>query len=406
MKKVIALVISCLITSLLYSQSGWTLEMCIKYALEHSLDVESSNISVKLAENNYTSSWMRFTPTISSSFDVEIHPHIESSPSIISDVVLFEGLSRLYNLKSVQKGVEISELEREKVKLELTTSITKVYLEILLYSEMIKAANQGYNTSLEQLSRCKLLVENGSSTEAELFDMEFQRASEEAQITNLNNSLNYSIVQLKETINFPLSDAFNINYFGIEEKLSSTIINHNIQDIYEKAQSLPHVQIAKLNITQKEYERRSVNGMVLPEVSLNMGYNIKNDFSSVGLSVRIPIFNRGNTLTSIKNANLHLENSKLEYQKVENILYRDILQTLDEGRFYYDEYLAAQAKERAASEVFKYAESKYNTGEISSTDYIINKNNLLQAQSEVIQCKYKYIFQLILIEYYCGNWKY
>jgi outer membrane protein len=54
----------------------------------------------------------------------------------------------------------------------------------------------------------------------------------------------------------------------------------------------------------------------------------------------------------------------------------------------------------SAQESFKYSQEKLDAGMLSGTDYTIAKTNLSKAQSECIQSKFQYIFQLKVLDYY------
>ena len=53
--------------------------------------------------------------------------------------------------------------------------------------------------------------------------------------------------------------------------------------------------------------------------------------------------------------------------------------------------------------VYKNSEKKYSVGVMSATDFLIQKNNFTQSQSNLIQAKYDYIFKRKILDFYQGK---
>ena len=53
-------------------------------------------------------------------------------------------------------------------------------------------------------------------------------------------------------------------------------------------------------------------------------------------------------------------------------------------------------------ESFRYTEQKFNVGLVTPVDYNTEKSKLLQAQSELAQSKYQYIFKTKVLDFYKG----
>lgn len=406
MRRIIAPIVICLWigTIDLFSQKVWSLDECIRYGVSHNLDMKIGENETEMAHNSYFASLLNFTPIIYAGLNRDIYPETCFTSTFQGTISLFEGLTRIYETKRAKTIHKNAELEREKREFDLVILITKEYLNTLLCIEMLRATEENYQITLEQLSKSKILVESGSSTYSDLLNIEYLKASEEVKIINLENSLSLLKISIREIINLPFTDSLNIKK-GVESSIPIFPYDDPLE-IFERALLLPQVKIARNQITQREYEKKIANGQLLPSLSVEMGHSVERDISTIGLSIKIPIFNRGNTLMAIKSANLFIENSKIEYSKMENSLYKNILQAYQEGKLYYEECTASESRKKAASEAFECAKNKFEVGEMNSTDYLVAKNNLFQAQSEAIQSKYKYLFQLKIIDYYCGNWKY
>ncbi|MBO7764761.1 MAG: TolC family protein, partial [Bacteroidales bacterium] len=84
-------------------------------------------------------------------------------------------------------------------------------------------------------------------------------------------------------------------------------------------------------------------------------------------------------------------------------LYREIDMATLQARTCYEQYTASLDQVSAMEESFKYAQKEFDLGLLTPFDYNYTRNQLLKARSESIQAKYKYLFQLKIIDYYQGE---
>ena len=61
-------------------------------------------------------------------------------------------------------------------------------------------------------------------------------------------------------------------------------------------------------------------------------------------------------------------------------------------------WTSAKKSEVASSEAYRFATQKYEGGKSTVYELYQAKNNLSQAQSQVIQSKYEYVFRLKILE--------
>lgn len=54
-------------------------------------------------------------------------------------------------------------------------------------------------------------------------------------------------------------------------------------------------------------------------------------------------------------------------------------------------------------ESFRTAEVRFNAGVITQIDYLIAKNNVDRAKTNLIFAKYDYLFRMKILDYYRGN---
>jgi outer membrane protein len=128
-----------------------------------------------------------------------------------------------------------------------------------------------------------------------------------------------------------------------------------------------------------------------------------NERYGVGVNMSIPIFNKGQAQTQIKNAQLQVLNQELEVQSTKNALRKDIEQAYTNALAALKKYMASNKAVESMEEAFRYTEEKFSVGMVNSVEYNQAKNNLAKAKSDLAQAKYDYIFRTKILDFYNGT---
>jgi outer membrane protein len=122
----------------------------------------------------------------------------------------------------------------------------------------------------------------------------------------------------------------------------------------------------------------------------------------VGFSLNIPVFNGWQVNASIKNSKLGIENSRYALENTKKQLYKNIEQAFTDATGALKKFHASQKAVASMEEAFRYAEQKLDVGMLTAFEYNQSKTQLLNAQSEMAQAKYEYIFKTKVLDYYRG----
>ena len=422
----------------LISQDTWSLDRCIEHAWANNLTIKQQLVEVTRSENQLLQNKLNFVPTLNAScghslnwgrsVDLQnleiIHNKLSQSTSASANtsIYLLDGLSKLYNLRSSRKSVEISLQEVERLKDEISVSIVRSYLQILLSKEMLAASQESFRSISEQRDRTLLLVEAGSQPYTSLLDIESQLASERVQVVTAENQVITNTLALQQLLDLPYSDDFLIETPDIDGTVAD-YLGDDIGQIYESAQDLPVIQSARMALERGDIELKTAKGQYWPKLSLSASYGTFYSSSSfapdgstypffeqfrdninpaVSIGLSIPIFNNWNVRTNVKNAKLSRQSLEIDLKMKQQNLYKEIQTAVTEADTYFRKMEAAEANVRSMQESFRYVQEKFNTGTLNGTDYTVAKVNLFKAQSEYIQAKYQFVFQLKIIDFYKG----
>ncbi len=422
----------------LQAQEVWTLEKCIRYAFEHNLSIKQQSLDVVRSENAILKSQLDFVPSLNVSLGHNLNwgrsvdlQNLEiiqnrlsqsTSASASASIALLDGLSKYYSLKSSRKSLDISIQEVERLKNEISISIVRSYLQILLSKEVLSAAMENFISIEQQRDRTKLLVEAGSQPYTALLEIESQLATERVQVITAENQLTSNSLALQQLLDLPYSSGFTIETPDIKALMTGQTVP-DIEAIYSEALDLPRIKSAEMALEKSELELKAAKGQLYPKIHLSGSYGTfyssssyspdgntypfwnqlrDNINPSVGLGLSIPIFNNWSVKTQVRNAQIAKSSQEIELDLRKQTLYKEIQSAAVDVQRYYKEMEAAQTNMEAMAESFRYVEEKFNLGALNGTDYTVAKTNLFKAQSAYYQAKYQYIFQTKILDFYQG----
>ena len=433
-----ALVLTLLLSLPVRAQDIWTLDRCIEYAWANNLNIRQQSIEVSRSENQLLQDKLDFVPGLNASIghnlnwgrsvDLQnleiIHNKLSqsTSASVNTSIYLLDGLSKLYSLRSSRKSLEISIQEVERLKDEISVSIARSYLQILLSTEILSAAQESLRSVTEQRDRTRVLVEAGSQPYTSLLELESQLASERVQVVTAQNQLTANSLALQQLLDLPYSEDFQIAVPDISAVMAA-YTEDSTDNIYASAQSMPVIKSARLALEKGELDLRSAQGQYYPKITLSAGYGTffsssslapdgsvypffeqfrDNINPSVSIGLSIPIFNNWTVRTHVRNARLSRESLEIDLRMKQQTLYKDIQTAVTEAGTCFRQLEAAKANVESMEESFRYVQEKFDAGTLNGTDYTVAKTNLFKAWSEYIQAKYQFVFQLKIIDYYKG----
>ena len=337
-----------------------------------------------------------------------------TSMNISASVPLFEGMQKHNTVKSSLKQLEIAGVNVEKLQDEISLAVAQAYLQVLLNKEIEKSAMASYSSMQEQVEKSRQLVEAGSQAYSSLLEVQAQLASEKVQLVTAGNNVRGSLLALAQLLDMEDFEKFDIEVPDVDY-LTLAFTEESVEEIYGYASSLPRIKGAELALEQSKLQYKIQKGAALPVISFNAGYGTyysdnqesaffeqfnNNRNPSMGFGISIPIFNNWRNNTSIRNARLNMKNAEIELQLQHQNLLKDIQQAYNDAIASYEKLNAASENMSAAKESFKYTQEKFNVGMLGGTDYTVAKTNLFKAESDYLQSKFQYIFQLKVLDYY------
>lgn len=418
----------------------WDLQTCIDYALKRNLTIRRNRVNAQSTQVDVKTAKAALFPSLSFSTSQNMvnRPYQESS-SIVSGTEILKSSNKtsyngnyglnaqwtVYNGTKRLKTIEQQKLNNRVAQLDVATSennimesIMQVYIQILYAAESVKVNEQTLEVSVAQRDRGQALLNAGSIARSDFAQLEAQVGTDRYQLVTAQATLQDYKLQLKQLLELDGEEEMNVYLpeLGDENVLSPLPAK---SDVFRAALALrPEIEASKLDVEVSELGIGIAKSGYMPSISLSAGIGTNNtsgsDFTfaeqvkngwnnSVGLTVSVPIFNNRQTKSSVEKARLQRETSNLALQEEQKALYKTIENFWLDANSAQQQYAAAQDKLRSTRTSYELVSEQFNLGMKNTVELLTEKNNLLQAQQELLQAKYMALLNARLLKFYEGN---
>jgi outer membrane protein len=202
---------------------------------------------------------------------------ISFSPNASSSVTLFNGLRLQNTVKQTGRDLLASEYDLEKSKNDVSLNVVNLYINVIFNKELVENARFQLNSTTQQSERTKKLVEAGSLPKSDELNLDAQVATNEVNLITNENSLNFSILQLKQALQLPATEPFDIEVPNIN--VEDLILDQTSEQIFDVARAtMPEMKSADLKIKSSYYALQAAKGNLYPRLTLNA--NVNSNYSS------------------------------------------------------------------------------------------------------------------------------
>lgn len=266
-----------------YSQEVWTLQKCVQYAQQNSLNVKQAENAIQQANLSQKESENERLPTVNANFQggidlgrtIDPTRNVFTSDTRFSNSVSIQGNYTLYNghrikntIKQSEINADVAQLDADQIRNNLALSVAQAYLQILFDDEQLANANKRLEQTQAQLSQTDKLITAGTLPRADRLDILAQIARDEQAIINQENSLQISYLNLKQLLqvnpdlDMRVEKPSDINPEGNPEA-------YDLKNIYNKALATqPVISADKKRLESIGLDTEIAKSLKLPTVSL------------------------------------------------------------------------------------------------------------------------------------------
>ncbi|MBT3541912.1 MAG: TolC family protein [Flavobacteriaceae bacterium] len=465
--KIFATLLLSLTTLILSGQTkAYTLEECVLLALDKNISIKQSEIEIESAAIDRADAIGGFLPRISAQSQ-----HIWNnglSQNITNGLIenlttqfssfggnigltIFNGNQNINQLSRANLNLISRQYQLDDMKDDISLFVANAYLQVMFNRELEQVQRYQLEITKEDLKRTQIRIDAGVLTQADIFEIEANLASQEQALVQAENNYRLSLISLAQLLLITDYENFEIADEDFEIPFSD-ILSQKPKDIYEKALTIRNdIKLGVANIEVAKKDISLAKGALMPSLTAFYNYNTRisysdrfiqtgnliespigfvkgtgesvvtqfsereiakplsfgtqfgqNDGQSYGLSLNIPIFNGSSVRNNIKRRELNLRRVENQFEQtkldLENTVNQAFLNTQGAIKFYE----ASEKTLRAREEAFQIAQNRFEAGVMNSFDFIQAKQRYQISASDIVRAKFDYIFKLKVLEFYFG----
>ncbi|MDR2204592.1 MAG: TolC family protein [Flavobacteriaceae bacterium] len=415
------------------AQKKWTLQECVDYAVKSNLQVRQNEYNKTLQDANLSIAKKEKLPSISANisnnaaFGTQLfanqlvrNDNFNNNASIGANVLIYNNGRLEKTVRKTEFDVEAAKYDIETVKNNISLQIVQEYLSVLLNKEIVKINRSTLENTEKQYLRAKLTTEAGTTPQTTLAEAEAAVAREKQNLKSAEVNVNQGLFNLAQLLMLPDFKGFDIQDVNVESKMLPAL--GSAEDVLEKAyENQPQIKAAESRIKSAETQTKIAKTAFWPTVSASAGLGTVyfNDFNSntdadffrqysgnfgqqLGLTANIPIFNKGITKLQVEQSKINEDISKNSLLQQKQEVRQNVQQAQFQAESNFEIYTAALEAEKSSGLALDFAEKSYEAGKTSIYDLNTARNNYANAQGNVAQAKFNYLFSLKLLDFYAG----
>ena len=458
--KRIGILIGWLVWTAGVSAQSWSLDDCMKYAVEHATEVKREVVNARQRKQDYQHAVAGLLPTVTGgvqgqyawgrNIDPETNTYnnvttFNNYYQLYAELNVFDGFATINALKQAKLSRDYSATAMQKIQDDRAIDVMQKYVDAAYAEASIRIASEKLNESKRMLAKMQRLYELGEKGRPDVVQMESQVAEDEYNLTHQENVAKQSLLALKSAMNFPVDEELKIlineeQKIQIKEEQKNQIDEGrnlklkteneevpesgvNYEAVYQGFLHIsPDLKSAEYEVERARYDYKIAKGRLLPSLSLGGGISTNyyknlsqkgqydgfasqfrnNQGEYLALTLSIPIYNSDHW-HSVKKARNDWQLAQVNLEETRRKLHDQIAQAVMDAEGYAKELHQMQKKVASDSLAYHMSSRKFEEGMLSTFDLHTAAQTLLESRIKELQMQMLLIIKQRLVAYYQGE---
>ena len=307
----------------------------------------------------------------------------------------------LYQGGAIKNNIEKSRIEAneavsrtDQYDHNLIIKILQYFLNALSSEELLRFQKVIIETSEEQLRQGEEKYKVGTILESDYLILQAQKANDECNLLNSQINRDNALLNLKLALSMDPNAELTLVYPDTTDMEAMSAMPSVETAIQRTLDTHPDIILAKSNIEvqriNEEITRAGRRPTVSASAGLSTGHRNFDDFGnqlvdrfsqSLGVSMSVPIYDRGKTKTSLKMNEIQTKMSELDLQDAELKLRQTVAVECANVELAYRQYTVNEKRAKAYKAVYDAYNMKFKYGTITSVDLLQQQNNYIKAMA-------------------------
>ncbi len=423
------------------------MQRCMQYAVEHNHEVKRAELELDNYKATKTAAIGRFLPEIDArvgaqysfgrAIDPETNIYTDVSTfnnvySLSASLPVFDGFSSIHALRAAKASVLMGQSAFRQKQNLTALAVLQAYANAAYYEGLVRMAGEKVEETTLLLRQTRVLEEVGRKSSADVAQVESQQAEANYELTRQQNLLASALLELKKEMGFPLSEELKVkSEEGLvrrpegESQFATAVPVSSLHSLSPKDSSLltlhSSLQQARYQMQASKHEWHQARAALYPSLSLSAGLNttyfhtlhsdasqsfhtqLKNNMGEyIGVVLNIPLFNRLQTVTSIRRAKNNYRIACENYAQKQLELEKLAREAWQDWQGYLKQTEQMERKVEADSLAYQLTRRQFEKGLSTAIDLHATSTQLLKSKATLLQCQLMTIVKEQLVRYYQG----
>ena len=276
------------------AQEVWTLEECVRYAVENNIEIRNALVNEELNKINTLQARHDRYPSLTANsnlgnnFGRTIDPSTNqfrsqnltfNSWSFNFSVPVFNGFAISNSIKQAELQQQASVYESKQILDDIQLTVVTFYLNVLFAEDNLNNARNQLEISRRQFERMQLLIDAGAISRGEIFDLQVQVALNEEREVMAENAVDQSMIQLKNLLMLDPEEQIILDRPELDVPEADPLLAIDFQVLYNRAlETQSSIKGSELQIQAAEKGEKIAIGSLMPGIFL--GGSLSSNYSS------------------------------------------------------------------------------------------------------------------------------
>lgn len=413
-----------------------SLSKCVQYAQSHSPLLLPLEARVQTLELSESMAKQAFLPSVNASIGENasfgrsqgidgVYRDVSSANTDFQIGASWEALTggrRWWSLMRSREELKTRDYIIAETKDQIALSVTEDYVSVLLAEQMVEVANENLSLSTALYDQTKVQVELGKLPLSQQIQIESQVGQDQLSLTEAE-------ADLQRAVRILLLD------MGIADgSLSPQLPTPEPEEIADRLQSaqpaihsdewvMPGTRVAQAQYDLAEYDIKSARAGYFPTLSLSAGYSNgynyafgegvsrsmnsafadqikRNGRTYVGVALNIPIYNKGQVTSQVRQAQIQRHNLKSQLVQRQFDDTRNITLATTELKKAEEQYRISIQNVELTRQALDMAEKEFKAGRITAYEWDQARNKHLVARGNYLRSIYNRLLRTINLTYF------
>ncbi len=430
--------------SLVFAQDKLTFKEAVKIGLQNNVTLNQQRNNLLQSQAQKTSNIAQLGPQVSINGSVGVRSGnnwIQNTGEVVNATVdgasasldvnmpIFNGLAGVNAARQASSQLD-AQLELVNRSTQDVINLVSIqFLQVLLDQELLKIAQENLELQRKQLDQVLAQVELGSRSPVDEYNQKAQVSNSELLVVQAEfNLVNDKITLLQTLLIDPViqptleEPGWDVNAIALD--------NQDLNQLLEVA-SAQRSDLKQAQFTERasKFSMTSSKGNYLPSLNAQYSYGsrynqvrgtlrdssyrdfnnqftVDNLYQSFGIGISIPIFTGFQNRSTYVQSKVLYDNNKVQTKNREVLVKGDVVRAYRNFESVKKGYIASVDGLAASEMAFNLEKERYDLGITSFVDFANSNRIFVQAQTNMAQAKYRFLFQKILLDYALGTLKF